>query len=93
MAMNWRLHAACRHTDPDTWFPTPGDNHTRNQALRICRACPVQQQCAQYAFHIDATEGIWGGLTPNQRSRILGIPAINRRNRQGNQQHLRGATQ
>lgn len=90
--MNWRTKAACRHSDPDTWFPTPGDDTTRNRALRICRACPVQRECAEYAFHIDATEGIWGGLTPKQRTHLIGTPAHIRRARQGNQHYLRGAT-
>jgi hypothetical protein len=30
-------------------------------AQKICAACPVQIQCAEYAQHIGAGHGVWGG--------------------------------
>ncbi len=49
-------------------------------AIAICRSCPVLKQCLEYALqHPESAEyGIWGGTTPPQRRRIsrLGKNAI-----------------
>jgi len=76
----WGLRAACRNHDPELWFPTPGDGRTRRRAQAICRTCPVVTQCGSFALTTGEPEGIWGGLTSADRSRILGIPARCRMN-------------
>lgn len=78
----WQLRAACRPGsghDPDWWFPNKGDDDTRAHALRICRLCPVRTNCAQHALKVGASDGIWGGLTQNQLSRLTGTRAAERR--------------
>ena len=67
---DWRIRALCRGVDPDTWFPRKGDLATRTTARRICHACPVRRECAELAFNIGAADGIWGGLSPKQRTAI-----------------------
>jgi Transcription factor WhiB len=70
----WRKDAACAtDPDPDAWFPEPGDDPGRAEhALDVCRTrCPVQLACRLYALIRPEHEGIWGGMTRNQRSRML----------------------
>jgi WhiB family redox-sensing transcriptional regulator len=65
----WSERAACRGTDPESWFADvrPGhqdENITRLR--RICAECPVRVECLNYA--LDNNEwGIWGGTTDDER--------------------------
>lgn len=36
-------------------------------AKRLCSFCPVREECRDYAIANDETDGIWGGLTPDER--------------------------
>ena len=40
------------------------------RAKAICRRCPVQAGCLDYALQIDDRFGIYGGLTPLERVHI-----------------------
>lgn len=51
---------------PDYWFDPPNDK-AHSIALYLCHVCPVRQQCADYATTNNIQDGIWGGLTPQQR--------------------------
>jgi WhiB family redox-sensing transcriptional regulator len=37
-------------------------------AKRLCRDCPIVLRCAEWAIANGETWGIWGGLTPRQRT-------------------------
>ncbi|HEX8024727.1 MAG TPA: WhiB family transcriptional regulator [Candidatus Limnocylindrales bacterium] len=63
----WMADAACRHHDPDLWFPPPGRSNTR--AEDICAGCPVKERCADYADAHHEQHGVWGGMTIEQRNR------------------------
>lgn len=58
---DWRKQALCAQADPERWFPDKGGNP--QPAKDICRQCPVQVQCLEYALSNIETFGIWGGLT------------------------------
>ena len=60
----------CMQIDPELWFPEKGD--ANRAAIRFCGQCPVQEACLRYALKTDQKYGIWGGLTADQRSRLLG---------------------
>ncbi|MFF5533689.1 WhiB family transcriptional regulator [Streptomyces cinerochromogenes] len=67
---NWRDHAACRHEDPDLFFPigTTGPAQVQSeQAKAVCRHCPVRDQCLEWAMDTDQSIGIWGGTTELER--------------------------
>ncbi|MFG1635625.1 WhiB family transcriptional regulator [Pseudonocardia alni] len=68
----WRARAACRSVDPDTFFPTAesGTAHDRQvaRAKRVCRRCPVQTACRDWAID-DLPHGVAGGLTEDERRR------------------------
>jgi len=56
--------AACLDADPEVWFPI--ERAATGPALAICRDCPVQAECLDYALAHDARHGVWGGLTERQ---------------------------
>ena len=67
---NWREMAACRHADPDLFFPVSETGAALLQvgeAKRICRACPVRTRCLDWALDQRVTSGIWGGRTEEER--------------------------
>lgn len=83
----WKAKGLCvDHPDPDLWFPErlaevqgpprfDEENRIRTQrAQAICRPCPVREECLRYAFTTRQTEGIWGGVTEQDRARV-GYPA------------------
>jgi hypothetical protein len=62
--------AACKGLDSDLFYPHPTDSH--DEALAICKGCPVREKCLRYAFDNDEIHGIWGGMTEQQRKAITG---------------------
>jgi WhiB family redox-sensing transcriptional regulator len=66
MTADWRTLAACRGLDPDLFFPARGDAFTARNAQAVCAACPVAEQCLEFAIEVGETEGIWGGLSGRQ---------------------------
>ncbi|MBK3553396.1 WhiB family transcriptional regulator [Streptomyces sp. MBT61] len=67
---NWRLHAACREEDPDLFFPIGSTGPAvvqTEEAKAVCRTCPVQAACLEWALENGQDSGIWGGLDPRRR--------------------------
>ena len=72
------LEARGLDADPEAFFPEKGGS-TR-EAKRICAACPVRDDCLQYALENDERFGIWGGLSERERRRAKRVgPARVRR--------------
>ena len=65
----WRKRAACRGIDPEVFYPV--DDEDAGPAKAICDACPVRQACLEHALAHREREGVWGGATERERSRIL----------------------
>ena len=62
-------------SDPDLFFfdeelcdVTPWE--ANNMAKALCASCPVKFLCAEYAIADDVRYGVWGGLTPSERSAV-----------------------
>lgn len=75
---SWAVQAACITEDPDVFFPEHSNNEAirRDQtrrATRICAGCIVQEECLEYALdnHDDMLGGIFGGLTYDERARLV----------------------
>ena len=65
--MTWRESAICAGVDTDLFFPSTKAGV--DQARRICKVCPVRQECLQFAVEHDPW-GIWAGTTRGQRRAI-----------------------
>jgi WhiB family transcriptional regulator, redox-sensing transcriptional regulator len=77
----WGL-AACRNAEPELFFPisvTPAARSTVERAKQVCASCPVQSQCLSYALRHRQEQGIWGGLTEDERRRMSRRVAANER--------------
>jgi WhiB family redox-sensing transcriptional regulator len=69
----WRSEALCRDTDPELFFPigtTGGALVQIEHARAVCRQCPVQTDCLDFALSTNQDSGIWGGTSEEER-RIL----------------------
>ena len=69
----WRAEALCRDTDPELFFPigTTGTALVQiEQARAVCRQCPVQADCLDFALTTNQDSGIWGGTSEEER-RVL----------------------
>lgn len=70
----WMTRAACQEIPTDIFFPQPGriGAAQAKQAIKVCRSCPVREECLAYAmsFPDRSLPGIWGGTTERERSRL-----------------------
>ena len=75
-AAPWRAQAACRGDERPLWmwFPGRGDMKTQRKAQAICQACPVADECREYALRHRVREGLWGNLTGRQRRDLRMVP-------------------
>jgi WhiB family transcriptional regulator, redox-sensing transcriptional regulator len=74
---DWRDRAACRHADPELFFPISTDGPSLDQtrhAKRVCAGCPVRAACLAWALAHPGTSGIWGGTTEDERRVLAGPP-------------------
>jgi WhiB family redox-sensing transcriptional regulator len=63
--LTWKADAACRWVDPELFYPV--SDADAEPAKRVCASCAVQQRCLDYAVDAHEFEGVWGGLTGNER--------------------------
>ncbi|MBO0818319.1 MAG: WhiB family transcriptional regulator [Actinobacteria bacterium] len=69
----WWTRAACASADPELFFPISYSGPARRQvaqAKAICARCPIQQECLSYALEAGPIQGVWGGLTEEERLRL-----------------------
>ena len=67
---DWRSDAACRRTDPDLFFPvgTTGPALVQIEAAKaVCRSCPVQEPCLEFALTTNQDSGVWGATSEEER--------------------------
>jgi WhiB family redox-sensing transcriptional regulator len=68
--LNWMWRGACRHADPELFFPVaavPGPAARQVEAAKaVCDPCAVRANCLSYALEV-MPEGIWGGTTLEER--------------------------
>ena len=70
---NWRKDALCKGKETSWFYPEPNEKGTAKQIREIkafCRVCPVILNCLDTAIENNETFGVWGGMTPAERSRI-----------------------
>ena len=65
----WAAYASCRNADPELFFSVrDGDTE---EAVKICRGCPVLEECREWALETRVRYGVWGGATERDRRRLL----------------------
>ncbi len=72
----WQEEGLCRSADPLLFFHPQnerGSSRVRREqsAKRVCASCPVRLECADYAIRAREPYGVWGGLSEEERERIL----------------------
>jgi WhiB family redox-sensing transcriptional regulator len=63
MTQDWRLKALCAEVAPELFFPR-GDGFGAMdvvEAKKVCRQCPVRDECLKDALESGADHGVWGG--------------------------------
>jgi WhiB family redox-sensing transcriptional regulator len=65
----WREGAACSDGEID-FFPSPEDSVGIARAKAVCGECPVADDCMAFAIETNQTDGVWGGATAKERSRL-----------------------
>lgn len=79
---DWRDHSACRHEDPDLFYPigTSGPALLQTeQAKAVCRRCPVQERCLAWALDTGQSIGVWGGTSETERRALRRRTAVGHR--------------
>lgn len=71
-ARSWRRDAVCAQVDPELFFPEVGEPTA--PAKRICAGCPVRVECLDYALDAREAHGVFGGLSAQERLRLLRRP-------------------
>jgi WhiB family transcriptional regulator, redox-sensing transcriptional regulator len=66
-AGGWMSRGACRHEDPELFFPiSEGAAHLAAAAKAVCQACSVRASCLAFAVET-RQHGIWGATTSDER--------------------------
>lgn len=59
----WKERGACFDSNSDIFF----NEYRAAEARAICNKCEVIGECLEYVRAINPPEGIWGGLTLQER--------------------------
>ena len=68
--MSWMNDGACRHEDPELFFPIGITGPALQQieaAKRVCGRCDVVAACLDWALGTGQDAGVWGGLSETER--------------------------
>lgn len=72
---DWRQRTACRGYPPSWWFPSIASMRAWDDVEApgkvVCRSCPVRQPCLEAALERGEPDGVWGGLDPWERRRLV----------------------
>lgn len=72
LVADWRARAACSGYPNTLFFPTSevADDGVVERAKAICAACPVIEDCLEYALETNQRAGIWGGTSEQERKSL-----------------------
>jgi WhiB family redox-sensing transcriptional regulator len=62
--------AVCAQTDPEVFFPEPGQYNLTKMAKKICSTCVELDDCLIDALTNTSPYGIQAGLTARERSEL-----------------------
>ena len=70
----WWSRAACATADSELFFPISHSGPGMRQVTRakaICARCDIRRECLRYALNAGSIQGVWGGMTEEERRRLL----------------------
>jgi WhiB family transcriptional regulator, redox-sensing transcriptional regulator len=70
---DWRHEAACRAAESDLFFPVGSTGPALRQieaAKAVCRQCPAQAPCLDFALRTGQDAGVWGATSEEERRTI-----------------------
>jgi WhiB family redox-sensing transcriptional regulator len=72
----WQSRGACVGADPELFYLEAGmrmgtKTKHEQQAKAMCKGCPVINDCLKHALNVPETYGVWGGLSADERERVL----------------------
>ncbi|MBC7558190.1 MAG: WhiB family transcriptional regulator [Dermatophilaceae bacterium] len=73
--MPWRDRAACLGVDPELFFPIGNTGPALLQieeAKAVCGRCEVLEACLSWAVESRQEDGVWGGLSADERRAVKG---------------------
>lgn len=93
----WMDDAACRGSVAETgsyddFFQRKDGSTTASVArskYELCADCPVAFECFDYAARIEAVGGVWGGMDPDPRRRMLNRYGTAAKARKAHAAHLK----
>lgn len=69
--LRWGFRAACYGEDPEIFFNNGEKSNMEKDriaaAKAICGRCSVRAECQVYALEHKDVQGIWGGMTEDER--------------------------
>lgn len=65
---SWHRRAACRGTSADHFSH---DTAELSAARENCARCPVTTECLEHALAVPEAFGVWAGMTPKERRRLV----------------------
>lgn len=70
----WQDRANCVGMVDAMYPPLGPDGHGQYAvARRVCQNCDVMADCLAYALAAREQDGMWGGLTPTERRRLIRV--------------------
>lgn len=65
--------APCQTVDPEIFFPDPTDTAGITKAKTFCGNCDqeIKTKCLSFALINRVRYGVWGGLTPDERQKLV----------------------
>lgn len=75
----WTEEALCQQVVGEFFEDRPGKWTTTLDAKKICKRCPVREECLEYAVTVPLigwdgqkayVEGVWGATTTKERARM-----------------------
>jgi hypothetical protein len=66
----WRLDAECAAPDIDSEMFFPAKGTDTREPKKVCARCEVREECLAYALAHPREQGIWGGTTEFERTKL-----------------------
>lgn len=64
------VQPACKPDTANAFYPNQGDGRP-DEALLLCRHCPVRRPCLNWSLETRQRYGVWGGKTQQERVELL----------------------